>query len=371
MKLVQTSRGIAALALVLTASGALAQDESIKIFSPNADPSKPISIQSPAMPTPPVATAPVAAPSAPAGRSSLDQIPAMSEQDAQSMLRIYEMIEQSNAVDEITQDDPLAGLSPDQRAFIEAMQTLMPMTPEQIDMFKKRYEQTRSASRAPASADAVRSSRSVDLTLKPGEELPVIRMQPGNVATLTFSDRNGNPWPILSVTPGDSSRFAAQTAGEQGVSNILVLNTTADYAMSNVVITLVDNPVPILMTLDAREQKTVDYRVDIRVDAKGPNSQFAISDSYRLPATGDSLMLAFLDGLPPREAIARKTSAHGVEAWVYDDKLYVRTRGELLSPAYTARSSNVSGTNVFVLHETPVLVLSQDGVLDTVSVTTR
>lgn len=364
MKLVQTSKGIAAMALVLAGSGAFAQDAGIKIFSPNADPAKPISIQSPAQPKPAPAPAPIAP-------SSLDQIPAMSEEDAQSMLRIYEMIEQSNAVEEITQDDPLAGLSPDQRAFIEAMQATMPMTPEQIRMFKQRYEQTRSAGRAPVAADAARSSRSIDLSLKPGEEIPVIRMQPGNVSTLTFSDRNGNPWPILSVTPGDSSRFAAATAGEQGVSNILVLNTTTDYAMSNVVVTLVDNPVPILMTLDAREQTSVDFRVDIRIDAKGPNSQFAISNSYQLPATGDTLMLAFLDGLPPSGAVKRKTTAHGVEAWVYDKKLYVRTRGELLSPAYTARSTNVSGTNVFVLHEAPVLVLSQDGVVDTVSVTTR
>jgi len=356
------------MALALAATGAMAQDDSIRIYSPNADPAKPISIQSPAMPPAPVAPA---APAAPVGRSSLDQIPAMSEKDAQAMLRIYEMIEQSNAVEEITQDDPLAGLSPDQRAFIEAMQATMPMTPEQIRMFKKRYEQTRSAERAPVSADADRSTRSIDLTLKPGEAIPVIRMESGTVTTLTFSDRNGNPWPIYSVTPGDPNRFATQTAGEQGKSNILVLNTTADYAVSNAVITLVDSPVPILMTLDAREQSTVDYRVDVRIDAKGPNSQFAISDSYQLPATGDSLMLAFLDGLPPKGAVERQTSARGVEAWVYEKELYIRTRGELLSPAYTKRSSNVSGTNVFVLHEAPVIVLSQDGVFDTVSIAPR
>jgi intracellular multiplication protein IcmK len=359
----RTSRSLA-LAFVLAATGAHAQDGSIQIFSPNADPSNPITIQSPAAPA---QAAPAPAPQA-VPRSSLDQIPAMSERDAQAMMRIYEMIEQSNAVEEITQDDPLAGLSPDQRAYIEAMQAVMPMTPEQIRMFKQRFEESRSAQRAPVGPDAAPSSRSVDLTLKPGEQLPVIRMQAGSVTTLTFSDRNGAPWPIQSVTTGDGSRFAAQTAGAQGTSNILVLNTMTDYAMSNAVVTLVGNPVPVLMTLDAREQTKVDYRVDIRIDDKGPNSEFAIADSYRLPATGDKLMLAFLDGLPPRGAIERQTSAGGVEAWVYEDQLYVRTRGEILSPAYTARSSNVSGTKVFVLHESPVLVLSQNGVVDTVSV---
>ncbi len=345
------------LSFVVAATGAHAQQDQINIYSPNADPKNPIKIQA-------------QADASPAGipQSSLQVDEPMSDADAQAVFEIMRIVEESNAVEEIQADDPLAGMSPDQKAFIQAMQGVMPMTPEQIRMFKKRYDDSRGAARAPLQPDEERTSRSVDLTLKPGEASPVIRMQAGKVATLTFSDRNGNAWPILSVTTGDANAFEANTAGETGVSNILVINPRNDYAVSNMVVTLVDNPVPVIMTLDARDQRVVDYRTDIRIDGVGPNSNYAITDSYSLPSTGDATMISFLDGLPPRGAEQRATSSSHVEAWDYDGKLYVRTTGKLMSPAYVAKSSNVSGVSVYVLHEAPVVLISRNGVMDAITI---
>ncbi|NDV52908.1 DotH/IcmK family type IV secretion protein [Salipiger sp. PrR003] len=299
--------------------------------------------------------------------SSISDLPELSAEDAKAMAEIFKIIENSNAVAEIQADDPLSGMSPKQRAFIEAMQGVVPMTPEQILMFKKRYEETRRAERQQVTADPKRTIRSIDLSLKPGEEIPVIRMQLGQVSTITFSDRNGNPWPVLTVTPGDPNAFAAQPAGEQGVTNIIVVNPRTDYASSNMVVTLVDNPVPVLLTLDARDEDEVDFRVDARIDDVGPNSNYAMTENLSLSPTGDKTMIAFLDGLPPRGADEMETSASGVESWLYGGKMYVRTHGEVLSPAYIGKSSNVSGVSVFVLPESPILLISQGGRLDTVS----
>lgn len=356
------------------AAPAAAQDDSIRIFSPNSDPNRPIQIQSQSgqesgSPPQQRQTAQASTPStATHPSSSLDNVPEMSAEDAAAMQRIFEMVEESNTIEEIDRDDPLSGMSPDQRAFFEAMQGVVPMTPDQIRMFKQRYNEMQNAQNKEVEPDAERRSRSIDLTLKPGEEAPVIHLQQGTVSTITLSDRNGNPWPVLSVTSGDTNSFSVQTAGPQGESNILVINSIAEYAMSNMVVTLVDHPVPIILILDSRDSTKVDDRVDVRIEKKGPNSQYEVTDTYELPATQDATMMAFLDGLPPDGAEARETNTRDVEAWVYNDQLYVRTPHEIMSPAYTAKSSNVSGISVFVMAQSPVVLVSQNGRLRNVNI---
>ena len=344
-------------------SAAFAQSpEGIKIYSPNANPNNPIMIsnsagQAPVV-TPPQSSLP---------RSELDQVPPMSEEEAKAMLEIMSTVSRANQEESII-DDPLAGLSPEQRAFIEAMQAVVPMSPEQIEMFKKRYYDAQIATNKGVVADPAPVSRSIDLSLVPGEDLPVVRMSPGNVATLTFSDKNGNPWPILSVTTGDSSSFGAQTAGEQGNTNILVVNPLKNWAYSNMVVTLVDYPVPILMTLDSRQNSVVDFRLDVRIGETGPNTDMRIVENFSLPPTGDSTMISFLDGVPPMGAEKMRSSHKGVEVWTYNDNMYVRTKTSMMSPAYFGKTSNVSGVNVFVLQESPVLLVSDNGNLVSVTV---
>lgn len=333
---------------IAIASASTAQDN-ISIYSPNSDPSNPILIEGSN------------------SKTNFSNVKPLSQEEAESMLKIMDVIEESNRLSS-NPDDPLIGLSPDQRAFIESMQQIIPMTPEQIEMFKQRYYQSNIASQKSPLPDSAPVSRSIDLSLDPGEPLPVIRMRAGNVATITFSDRNGDPWPILSVTTGDSSRFSASTAGKEGSSNILVVNPMVEYANSNMVVTLLDHPVPILLTLDSREQKIIDFRVDVRLDDKSPLSVMQIGETYSLPSTGDSTMLAFLDGVPPKGAKKFKTSSRSVEAWVYNDELFIRSRASVLSPAFTAKTSNVSGVNVFKLEQTPVVLMSKDGIVNTVSV---
>ena len=127
----------------------------------------------------------------------------ISQDEAEAMLEVMKLLDETNKNIEAV-DDPLSGLSPDQRAMIEAMQEIIPMTPEQIKMFKNKYYNSQKASNQNPYPDAAPVSRSVDLSLTPGEALPVIRMRAGNVSTITFSDQLGNPWPILSVTSGDT-----------------------------------------------------------------------------------------------------------------------------------------------------------------------
>lgn len=266
-------------------------------------------------------------------------------------------------------DEVLLGAppSPEEAAFNQAVANTLPMTPEQIEEFRRLLDATQGATTSRIKPDPSPVSRSVDLSLKPGEAPPTVRMSAGNVATLTFSDLTGQPWPVLSVTTGNPSAFSVQPAGEQGTTNIVVVTPLVEVATSNLVVTLVDHPVPIILTMRSGEDE-IDYRMDLRVEARGPNASYDTVDAQSLPPTGDSTMLAFLDGVPPDEARRLKTSNRDVEAFAYDDMLYVRTRLDLLSPAYLAKSSNVSDLNVYALMSAPVLIVSKEGRMTTVAI---
>lgn len=266
-------------------------------------------------------------------------------------------------VDANTNEEP----DPNAIMFEEATQEMFPMSPEQIEVFRKMFESNHNAMVDPVIPDPTPRSRSIDLNLDPGSPPPVINMVGNNVSTLTFSDLTGQPWPVLSVTTGNPNAFSVSTAGDQGTSNIIVISPTIEVTTSNLVVTLVDHPVPIILTVKSGREE-VDYRVDLRLSERGPNASYDIVNAQSLPPTGDSVMLAFLDGVPPEGAKKLQSSRSNVEVYQYDDMYYVRTEMDLLSPAYLAKSSNVSSLNVYTLMDTPVLILSDDGSMVTVSV---
>ena len=253
----------------------------------------------------------------------------------------------------------------DSENFAAALRSALPLTPDQIREFRQHLDAANEATNKPVKkVNPV--SRSIDLTLAPGETPPVVRLGFGNASTITFSDATGQPWPVYSVTAGNPNAISATSAGKQGESNIVVVAPKSSYATSNLVVTLVGNPVPIVMSLEDGH-KDVDYRLDVKIQKRGPNASYATMSSS-LPPTDDRMMIAFLDGVPPEDAKKEQTSSRDVEAWKYKDRLYVRTPYQLYSPAQLAQSTNVSGTNVYVLPEAPVLIVGHNGQMQSVSI---
>lgn len=244
-------------------------------------------------------------------------------------------------------------------AFNQALREAFPMSPGQIRDYRGAMQDVNRAAVEPVSPGRP-VSRSLRLTLKPGEATPVLRLQQGIVSTLTFSDATGQPWPVRSVTSGNPAAYVAQSAGEPGQSNIVVVSALQAWVPSNLVVTLAGYPVPITMALQQGEPET-DFRIDVQMTARGPFASAAAPGAVPLAATDDHTMMTFLDGVPPSQAKRMRTNSSDVEVWAYDDMMYVRTPGTILSPAYVARAANVSGVNVFSLAETPVLIVSRDG----------
>lgn len=264
------------------------------------------------------------------------------------------------------QPAPGTPYDPNDAAFGAALRTIAPLTPEQVQKTRKTLDDVDRASNSPLQPVSP-VTRSIGVSLKSGERPPSIRVAPGWISTVTFSDVTGQPWPVLAVTNGNPSAYDVKSSGPEGNTNIITISSKQAHVPTNIAITLVGAKVPILMTLDPTPSN-VDYRVDAQIDARGPNAAYDVVSGSSLPPTGDSVMLAFLDGVPPNGARKMSTGSPEVQAWQYQDMLYVRTSKSLLSPAYVAKQSNVSGVNVYVLGEAPVLLVSDGGRMATVTV---
>lgn len=264
---------------------------------------------------------------------------------------------------------PTAGAptrSAEDEAFESAVKQLVPLTPDQITEFRKRQDAARRAQNLPIGT--VRPiTRTISLSLKPGEPTPVIRVMAQRVTTLTFVDITGKPWPVLSVATGDPTGLEAKSAGPQNETNIITLSPIRYQGATNVAVTLTKYPVPIVMTVTTGQEE-VDYRVDVRVGARGPNAIADMIGGGGLAPTNDTTMISFLDGVPPRGAERVTTGSRDVEAWLYDKMMYVRTTAELLSPAYISSSSGNAGVKVYQMVEAPVLIVSREGQMSTVAV---
>ena len=251
-------------------------------------------------------------------------------------------------------------------ALEQALQAVRPMTPEQIRKFRTIMEEQRKAQSLPISPSTP-INRSIDVALKPGEISPVLRVQAGKATSLTFSDITGRPWPVLAVTVGNNLAAKAESAGKPGDTNIVVVSPLQQQFESNMIVTLVNNPVPVAFTLRTGDAQ-VDYRADVRVKLRGPNAAVDAVGGAALAPTSDVALIAFLDGTPPRGAERMRTTSGDVEAWWMEGLLYVRTPNQLLSPIYKAKSSHVSGVNVYQIVDAPVLIVSRDGQMATVRI---
>lgn len=245
------------------------------------------------------------------------------------------------------------------KAFKAALDTMFPLTPEQQRTVKEKGDANDRAVGEPTRAISP-VSRSVRVSLRSGDAPPTIKTSPGWISTITFADVTGQPWPVLSVTNGNPDAYDVKNSGAEGTSNIVTISSKQAYVPSNIAVTLLGAKVPVMMTLQP-SNGAVDFRVDAQIDQRGPNASYDVISSDSLPATSDSLMLGFLDGVPPTEALKLKTSDPNTQAWRYNDLLFIRTTKSLLSPAYLSKQSNVVGVNVYVLNEAPVMVMSGSG----------
>ena len=243
-----------------------------------------------------------------------------------------------------------------QKAFSGLVNTLMPMSPDQIKALHYYYQQTRNAVSASVGAPPKPTSTSLVVNLSPGATPPVIRMAAGFISTLVFLDSTGQPWPITSEDLGDPKHFNIQV--DSTGTSLLIQSMSGDQTVANLAVMLKGLSTPVMITLLAG-QKSVDYRVDMRVPRLGPNAKPEINTA---PGTASKTLLNVLDGIPPQGSTGVQISDPNSQAWTMGgSNLYVRTRMNIISPSWVSSMQSADGTHAYEIPKTPVILALSNG----------
>lgn len=233
------------------------------------------------------------------------------------------------------------------------------LTPKQIESVRDSADAARQAAVSPYPRGMIAEPRSRSIIFRPevGRTPEVVEMWQGTLSTLVFTDMNGNPWNIKSISLDcsifDDGRVCAQgdpgqaTKGGAGdPTNMVSLRAITPYSYGNTVVRLDGLPTPVIFVLRTGKAKFTDMEVSVRVEGRNPSAPPQIVSMQGLPGF-DERMGDFLNGLPPDGAARMKVAGAAAEAWLFNGAMYVRTRLSLLSPAFTDRVGSAEGVVVY------------------------
>lgn len=244
-----------------------------------------------------------------------------------------------------------------ENSFEALKQSAFPLTPDQIKILHNMLDETQRATASePLDAPPEPVSSSLMVNLSPGTTPPAIRLYRGFVSSLVFVDSTGAPWPVLAYDLGNPSAF---NIAWNNKDNLLMVQALTSYNYGNLAVKLQDLDTPVMLTL-VPGQRAVDYRVDLRIMERGPNAKAGYS-GINLPAGASPILLNILDAIPPQGAKPLSIPESTAQAWLYEDKVYLRTAYTLLSPAWLAKLSSADGMNAYELIKTPLVLLSRHG----------
>lgn len=245
----------------------------------------------------------------------------------------------------------------EEQAFQNVSRQALPMTPEQIVRLKQMLAETQRASAVSADAPPKPVSTTQMVDLAPGSVPTPIRMQQGFITSIVFVDSTGAAWPIESCNIGNPKAF--NLLPWQPGSNTIMIQALSMYTYGNIAVKLQNLATPVMLTL-VPGQKVVDYRVDLRVQQAGPNSQGEVA-SDTLPEGAKDVLLGVLDGVPPDGAQPLEVLGGDCQAWELGNKMYLRTRFTVLSPSWIAVMTSSDGTKAYEMAKSSDVLVSRYG----------
>jgi len=243
-----------------------------------------------------------------------------------------------------------------QKAFNMLLKQNMPMTTDQVVQLHQQIDMAQRAAAVPPNVPPKPVSTTLMINLAPGSTPPPIRLAQGYVSSLVFVDSTGAPWPIAAYEVGNPKATNIQWDGK---SNILLLQAVAPYSDSNLVIRLHNLPTPITLELISG-QRVVDFRVDIHVAGMGPSAK-EVSSKFGLPSNPNTLLLNVLDGVAPPGSKMLTVKGGDCQAWLLDDKMYLRTRFTVLSPGWIGKMTSSDGMQAYEVPRTSSVLISRYG----------
>ena len=266
------------------------------------------------------------------------------------------------------------------RIFEESVEKLLPVDPGEIRTYIEKRDRVEGAA-APGPARMRTGTRQISAV--PGAVPQVIRLTAGYSSTVMFQDATGEPWPVLSIVlarafqatqpkveaeDGETqsgARNRTGTARANVASNVVSLVPLTNHASSNLMVTLEDAPYPVVLHLitesQARRGRVGDALVVFRLDRGGPNAKPAVL-APPAPEAVSADLLEFVHGVPPDGArpVRLEPEYPGTRAWLYRDRIYLRTGHHAVWPAWLSRAG-CGGLTVYALPRAPFVVLSVGG----------
>ena len=92
----------------------------------------------------------------------------------------------------------------------------------------------------------------------------------------------------------------------------------------------------------------------------GPNSK-ELPTGTALPNSANQLLLNVLDGVAPPGSKQLMVSGGDCQAWLMDDRMYLRTRLTVLSPGWIGRMVSPDGMYAYEIQKSSSVLVSQYG----------
>lgn len=264
------------------------------------------------------------------------------------------------------QAPPEAPKQPDAQAlFQESLRQMMPLDDSQIQEYRKHSDQRE---RALLPVSPALNSRTVRVSLEPGKT-PVKVFTTANIATsLLIHDSTGQPWPITSVTNGGPAFFQVLRP-ELPDGNLLNVMPSQGYGTTTLVVTLEKQDIPLVVRLESDSvrgpERKADALVLFQIAQHGPRAKVPLIQDIK--ETVNSSILAFLDHVPPAEAVRVKVEpkTDKVQVWKLGELHYIRTSHTLVWPAWTAAVNGAGGMKCYEVPVTSRIMISQNGSMQT------
>lgn len=251
----------------------------------------------------------------------------------------------------------------------QALEQVAPLEPAEVsDLMGKLYERQRAAGQnvtGQRPAKPITSAETLDLS--PGATPPVLRIAIGQGSVISFVDAAGRPWEIVDDLNFNDRAYSVRLLGPHLYAITLKSRETA-----HVTVVLKGLPRPISITAVPATQETdyiKEFMVPRFIDGQPPASVASSAQEGALAFNAPEL-LNFLYRTPPKGA--RQLSVSGlpdVTAWqTGPTKMVVRTGGQVVIPAFSRRHGSSDGAAVFEVPLTPVVSITQGGVMHRVQV---
>jgi intracellular multiplication protein IcmK len=261
--------------------------------------------------------------------------------------------QQNNLQDNVADNDEAII---EEQAFNSLLHEMYPLSKKNLHDLHKKYNEQELNTVATPETPPKPTASSQKVNLAPGSTPPVIRLAQGFVSSLVFLDSTGAPWDIVSYDIGDPSSFNIQWDKS---SNTLMIQAMKLYTYGNMAVRLKNLNTPVMLTL-IPGQKVVDYRIDMRVEGYGPNAAMG-QDSSGLPDTANDLLMHVLEGVPPAGSEQLSVLGGDAQAWLLNNKMYIRTNLSILSPGWLASMTSADGMHAYEIQRSPVLLVSWHG----------